>query len=197
MIQRMSNRFAAAVARFDDANRADPNRTTVDGVEYPDELLYAMRMTEQLDRLYPDASEVLKLAARCQHIRRWTIPRGSYPMDRAGYHRWRTALAQFHATEAATILRDVGYDDAIIARVQSLVRKENLKSDPETQALEDVICLVFLQYEFSGFAAKHEDEKVIHILKRTWKKMSAVGQSAALRLVVTDHDRRLIQAALA
>lgn len=192
----MSDRFAAAIDRFDDANRADPHRTTIDGVEYPDELLYAVRMTEWLGRLYPNASEALQLAARCQHIRRWTVPRSSYPMDRAGYHRWRTALAQFHANEAAKILREVGYDDATLARVQSLVRKENLKSDPETQALEDVICLVFLQYEFSDFAAKHEDEKVIHILQRTWKKMSPVGQAAAMKLAMGDRQRSLIRAAL-
>jgi hypothetical protein len=191
-----NDRFAAAIARFDDANRDDPNRTILDGVEHPDELLYAIRMTGWLGRMYPDASEALQLAVRCQHIRRWNIPRSRYPMDRAGYHRWRTELAKFHADTAATILREVGYDGATIARVQSLVRKENLKSDLQTQALEDVACLVFLEHEFSDFARKHDEAKVVNILQRTWKKMSPLGQRAALSLRLSEKDRRLIESAL-
>src|SRR4051812_37212138 len=116
----MTGRFEAAIARFDEANSADPNRTTIDGRDVPAGLLYAMRMTAWLERLAPDASESLRLAARSQHICRWTIPRTSYPMTRAGYHRWRTDLGAFHADKAGQILRDVGYDEAIVARVQSL-----------------------------------------------------------------------------
>jgi hypothetical protein len=192
----MTARFDQAVRRFDEANGADPNRTLVDGREVPNELLYAIRMTRWLDRLEPDASEALRLAARAQHICRWMIPRDSYPMTRAGYHRWRTELGRFHAEKAAQILRDVGYDDATVARVPSLIRKENLKSDPEAQRLEDVICLVFLQHYLAEFAAKHDDAKLVNILRRTWRKMSDVGHAAAMQLNFGEREQRLIEEAL-
>jgi len=116
-----SEQFDRAIERFDAANREDPNLEVADGVEQPKELLYARRMTAGLDRFGPDASEAVRLAARCQHIRRWTIPRTDYPEGRNGYRRWRTDLARFHASTAAAILREVGYDDATVARVESLL----------------------------------------------------------------------------
>ena len=179
-------RFQTAIDHIDAANAA-----------VPAEVLYAQRMTAWLDRLYPDASEALRLAARAQHIRRWEIPRGSYPMDRAGYHRWRTALYTFHAETADSILRGVGYPDATIARVRALLRKERLKSDPEMQALEDVACLVFLENYFADFAPKHDEEKVITILRRTWAKMSPRGHVAALELKMEPAARSLVEKALA
>jgi hypothetical protein len=154
-------------------------------------------MTHWLDKLYPDAGEALKLAARAQHIRRWKIPRNSYPMDRAGYHRWRTALYSFHADEAAKILAAVGYDEAIISRVRSLLKKEKLKADPRMQALEDVICIVFLENEFAEFAARQDEAKMIGILRRTWAKMSPIGHAAALALPMAAGARQLIEKALA
>ncbi len=173
-----TKQFQTAIEKFDAANAQDPTLIS----EAPAELVYARRMTDWLHRLYPDASEALQLAARAQHIRRWMIPRSQYPMTRAGYHQWRTTLYSFHADEAAKILREVGYDDAIINRVRSLLRKEKLKADPEMQALEDVACLVFLENYFAEFALKHEEQKVIDILRRTWKKMSDRGRSAAMNL---------------
>ncbi len=192
-----NERFQSAVAAFDAANAEDPHRVKHNGSEVPAELLYARRMTDWLARLYPDASEPLRLAARAQHIRRWEIPRDTFPIDRAGYHRWRTTLYTFHADTAARILRDVGYDDATIARVRSLLRKERLKADPESQALEDVACLVFLESYFADFAAKHDDEKVITILRRTWAKMSERGRAAALALPLAPGARALVERALA
>ncbi|MBI2311298.1 MAG: DUF4202 domain-containing protein [Betaproteobacteria bacterium] len=177
-----SPRFKTAIERFDAANSEDPHRELVDGQELPRELAYARRMSAWLDRLAPDASEPLRLAARCQHIRRWTVPRNTYPMDREGYHRWRTALYQFHAETAGKILREAGYDDATIARVQALVRKERIKRDPEAQMLEDVVCLVFLENYFSEFAAHHDEAKLIGIVRKTWRKMSDQGHAAALKL---------------
>lgn len=185
--------FQYAIESFDAANGQDPNRVGGEAAE----LVYARRMTEWLDRLYPQASEPLRLAARCQHIRRWTIPRSSYPMTRAGYHRWRTALYAFHADTAAEILRQVGYGEEMIARVRSLLRKEKLKSDAEMQSLEDVICLVFLENYFADFAPRHDEEKVIGILRRTWSKMSPRGQAAALQLHLAAPARALIEKALA
>jgi hypothetical protein len=192
-----SSRFNEAIARFDAANAQDPNKETVDGVEHPKELLYARRMSAWLERLAPDASEALRLAARCQHIRRWTIPRSHYPMDRAGYKQWRTELAKFHARTAGEILEEVGYDQETIRRVQGLLRKERLKLDPETQLLEDVICLVFLENYFADFARQHDEEKLIGVLRKTWRKMSPRGHEAALTLELPTNARGLVERALA
>jgi hypothetical protein len=192
MSEEISSRFSRAIARFDAANALDPKQES----GTPAQLLYAQRMTRWLDRLYPRASEALKLAARSQHLQRWMIPRGDYPMTRQGYHQWRTALYSFHADAAEKILRDVGYDATTIAAVRSLLKKEKLKVNPDMQALEDVICLVFLEYEFPDFAAKHDREKVIGILRRTWAKMSPIGHEAALQLPMQLESLELIQAAL-
>lgn len=192
-----SERFREAVARFDRANAEDPNVETVDGVSHPKELLYAQRMSDALARFAPDASEVVRLAVRCQHIRRWTVPRDSYPEGRDGYRRWRTELGGFHAETAGGILREVGYGDATVGRVQALLRKERLKADPEVQLLEDVVCLVFLRHYLAPFAAQHEDEKVVGILRKTWRKMSERGRAAALDLDLAPELRALVTRAVA
>jgi len=190
-------RFNAAIARFDAANAEDPTTEVFQGVIYPKELLYAQRMTAWLDKLASDASEALRLAVRCQHIQRWTIPRHTYAMNRTGYLRWRTTLARFHADTAAAILRDVGYDAATIRRVQRLLRKESLKRDPEVQCLEDVICLVFLENYLAAFATQHDEAKILDILQKTWKKMSSHGHEVALTLPMSPEARRLVEQALA
>lgn len=191
-----SPRFLQAIARFDAFNSADPNRETFGGKDYPKELLYAERMTQWLTRLAPDAPEALRLAVRCQHIGRWMIARSEYPLDRPGYHRWRTALAEFHARIARDLLQQAGYDEETIARVEALVKKKNLKTDAEAQSLEDVACLVFLESYFSGFAKKHDAEKLITIIQKTWKKMSPRGQRAALGLNLSPAARSLVERAL-
>jgi len=178
--------LARAIARFDAANAEDPSSEAADGREQPKALLYAMRLTSMLARFAPDASVPLRLAARSQHLQRWKVPRGDYPMTRAGYHRWRAHLRDFHADLAAGILREVGCDDASIARVRSLIRKEALKTDPEAQTLEDVVALVFLESHLDDFVAGHGDypeEKFIDILAKTGTKMSARGREAALALI--------------
>jgi hypothetical protein len=190
-------RLHAALARFDAANAEDPNAVAVNGRPRPKELVYAEQMTGWLHRLERAPSEALQLAARAQHLRRWEIPRETYPEGRAGYHRWRTALQQFHADTAGRIMQDVGYDDATVARVRALLKKQHLKTDPETQLLEDVVCLVFLENYFADFAREHEEEKVIGIVRKTWGKMSERGRAAALRLELPEEARRLVQHALA
>lgn len=192
-----SDRFRKAVQAFDEANSKDPNTDTVNGNDYPKELLYALRMTEWLDKIDPDASEALRLAARCQHIERWVIPREEYPDNRPGYLKWRNDLKKYHAERAGTILDDFGYDEATIKRVQKLVMKKGIKTDPEAQMLEDVICLVFLAYYFDDFAEKHNDEKLVGILKKTWRKMSEEGRSRALDLDMPDETRKLVERAVA
>jgi len=190
-------RLDAAIAAIDAANAEDPNAETVGGKRVPKELAYARRMTAWLDRLAPDASEALRLAIRAQHIRRWTVPRDGYPMDRQGYHRWRTALARFHAETAGALLAKAGYDAVMIERVGSLIRKERLKSDPEAQTLEDVACLVFLENYLGDFAGKHDEAKVVDILRKTWRKMSPRGQAAARALDLDPAGRRVLDRALA
>jgi Domain of unknown function (DUF4202) len=190
-------RFNRAFHCFDEANAEDPQLEVVDGVSYPKELLYARRMTTWLDRFAPDASEALRLAARCQHIRRWMIPRSRYPMDRRGYLQWRTALATFHGETAAEILRQVGYDEALIGRVRSLLRKEGLKRDPEVQCLEDVICLVFLESYCADFAKHHDTAKMLPIIRKTWEKMSPRGREVARTLNLPEEVNRLVEVALA
>jgi hypothetical protein len=190
-------RFATAIDRLDAANALDPNATIVDGAPQPKELVYARRMTEWLNRLEPNASESLQLAARAQHLMRWSIPRSQFPMDRPGYLKWRTTLYDFHADKAAEILGEVGYDDETIGRVRSLIRKQGIKTDPEMQLLEDVICLVFLENYFAEFAADQDEEKLIRILRRTWAKMSPRGHQAALGLELPERERKLIERALA
>ncbi len=176
----MQERFTNAIDRFDAANAEDPRRESVGGEPQPRELVYARRMTAALDRFAPDASEAVRLAARCQHIRRWTIPRDRYPEGRDGYRRWRTDLGRFHAETAGAILREVGYDESTVERVAALLRKERLKADPDVQLLEDVICLVFLQHYLADFAAQHDEGKLADILRKTWRKMSDRGRAAAL-----------------
>lgn len=193
-----ADRFNHALERIDAANAEDPNRAIFGAQEYPAELIYSMRMSEWLNRLDSGASEPLRLAVRCQHLRRWAIPRASYPMTRAGYHQWRTMLGRFHADEAGNILRGIGYDEPTILRTQSLIRKERFKTDPEAQTLEDVACLVFLELDYIEFARGHEPQKVIEIVAKTWRKMSDRGHQAALELAggLPETERELIVRAL-
>ena len=195
-VTRQDVRVSEAFRQFDQANADDPNIETVDGTEHPKELLYAQRMTATLEEFAPEASDEVRLAVRCQHIRRWTIPRETYPNGREGYRRWRSDLARFHADTAASILGGIGYDQESIARVSLLLRKERLKSDPEVQLLEDVACLVFLTHYLPAFIEKHESTKVIDILRKTWRKMSDKGHTAALRLDWDVKTHPLVEAAL-
>ena len=190
-------RFNQAIAQIDAANAQDPNQETWEGKTYPKELIYSQRMTEWLQKLDSDAPEHLKLAARAQHIRRWAKPRNAYPMDRQGYHLWRTELYGFHADETEKILRQTGYENKTIEQVRSLLLKKGIKSNPQMQLLEDAICLVFLEFYFDGFAPNYDEEKVILILQRTWKKMGEQGHEEALKLDLSPEAAALVQKALA
>ena len=176
------DKLLLAFQHFDAANKLDPNMEDFQGRTYPKEVLYGIRMTERLNEFAPNASEALRLTARCQHICRWEIPRESYAMDREGYLRWRQDLKKFHAKKATEILEEIDYDQEIIDKVVFLLEKKQLKKNEETQTLEDVICLVFLEFYFEPFAHKHPEEKTIDILQKTWRKMSDKGREAALKL---------------
>lgn len=154
-------------------------------------------MSAWLTKLSPQASEPLRLAVRCQHIRRWALPRSAFPEGRVGYLRWRKEQSLAHAALAGEILGRAGYDEDTIGRVQSLVKKEGIKHDPEAQLLEDVTCLVFLEYEFAAFAPKHEQAKLVDILRKTWSKMSTAGREAALALEMPAPSRALVEKAVA
>lgn len=188
-------RFLEAWRRFDEENGRDPKSVVVDEVAHPQELLYAERLTDWVLRLNPEASEQLLLAARSQHICRWTIPRHTYEMTRSGYLRWRSDLKQFHAAKSAEILREVGYDAETIAQVRDLNLKKNLGRDPDCQILEDALCLVTLQYQLADLVAKTERSKMIEILRKTWKKMSPLGHQHALTLSFTEVEKELIHQA--
>ena len=190
------SRLRDAFERFDRANAEDPNRLMVDGVAQPKELVYASWMTDRLERFAPDASEPIRLAARCQHIRRWTIPRSTFPAGRTGYREWRKTLGVFHADTASAILRDANYDEVTIRRVGALLRKDNLKADPEVQTLEDVACLVFLEHHLADFSSDHDEAKLVDILRKTWRKMSETGRAAANDLELSPELKALVDRAV-
>ncbi|WP_422081706.1 DUF4202 domain-containing protein [Ulvibacterium sp.] len=189
-------KLSKAFLLFDQANSEDPNQEEYLGKTYPKELLYAMRMTERLGSYAPNAHEALQLTARCQHIRRWEIPRDSYPMDRIGYLKWRQELKKFHVQKASEILKEVGYEADIIEKVSFLLEKKQLKKNEDTQTLEDVICLVFLEFYLEPFSEKHPDEKSLEILQKTWRKMSGKGQQAALDLPLSKKAYELVAKAI-
>ena len=176
------DRMIRAIELFDAANAADPNRSVEDGKPISRESLYAKRMSAMLQRYAPEADETICLAVRAQHIERWKIPRSSYPLTRAGYHKWRTFLYGFHAERASALMRGAGYDDDMIARVASMLGKESL-ADPATQMMEDVAALVFIESYMADFAAQHpeyNEAKWLGIIAKTWRKMSPRGRDFAL-----------------
>lgn len=191
-----SNIVEKAFELIDQINLNDPNSETVDGKAQPKEWLYGLRMSECLDQFMPDASDALKIAARAQHIKRWSVPRSDYPMGREGYNNWRRGLGVLHAEEAMKVAQQVGCGEEDIAAIGRMLRKEKLKRDPQVQALEDVICLVFLTFYFTDFAAKHSEEKIVRIVQKTWAKMSEKGHEAALKLPFTDAQKVLLGKAL-
>ena len=189
-------RFEQALQRFDEENSKDPNIDTVEGKQWPRELLYAHRLYDWVLRLEPNASQPLLLAARSQHICRWTIPRTQYPMTKPGYLKWRNDLKRFHAEKAAAILREVGYPEQIVAAVQALNLKKNFPNDPESRTLEDALCLVFLQYQFVDLARKTADDTMINALRKSWNKMTPAARTLALELPFSENESRLLKLAL-
>ncbi len=192
-----TSRFEAANRRFDAANSLDPNLEIVGGIEHPRELVYADRLTHWVLKLRPDASEELRLAARCQHVCRWMIARSSYAMTRPGYLKWRGDLKKFHAEKTGEILRAVGYPEETVAKVQTLNLKKNFPQDPDSRVLEDALCLVFLEFQFAELAAKTTDDKMINALQKTWKKMTPAAREQAMKLSFGSQEKSLLERALA
>ncbi len=194
-----TDQFNAVITAIDAVNAEDPRKITVDGIEYPYETVYADRMTETLERMYPDASELLRIAARAQHIRRWQIPRDTYPRNREGYQKWRLEMRQLHADLVGGIMREHGYSEDDIALVGSYLRKERLKREADSQALENVVDVVFLAYYWDEFVAKfphYDDDKLIDIVGKTLRKMSSHGHQAALALDLPPQTAKIVMAAV-
>jgi hypothetical protein len=191
-----TEKFKTAVHRFDEENARDPNIEHVNGLPHPRELIYAQWLTDWVLKLCPDASEELRLAARCQHLCRWMIPRSSHPMTRPGYLQWRHKLKQFHAEKSGGVLRENGYPEDVIQRVQNLNLKKNFPADPESRVLEDALCLVFLERQLIDLAAKSTEEKVINALQKSWAKMSPAGRAEALKLNYRPQEKELLEKAL-
>lgn len=168
----MSDHLTRALALIDAANAADPKGEA---------LVYGQRMTEELARLFPDASEVLQVAARGQHVERWLLPRSDYPEGKAGYLDWRREQGRRHAARVAGIMAEAGFPPEAQDRVGILLRKEGIKRDPEVQALEDVICFVFLKWYFAPFAAERDADSTLDIVRKTARKMSDAGRARVLQ----------------
>ncbi|KAL2068045.1 hypothetical protein VTL71DRAFT_16143 [Oculimacula yallundae] len=192
-----STNYEAAIALIDEAHAQDPNITIVDGKDVPYELHYAQQMSRYLNLRAPDASPILKVAIRAQHFRRWEITRDSYPMTKVGYLNWRSFLKKRQADLAAAICIGCNFTAEEAEEVAKLIRKEDLKKNEETQILEDVACLVFLDDQFEAFEKGHDEQKIINILKKTWGKMSEKGHELALQIPMSESSKDLIGKALA
>jgi hypothetical protein len=194
----MTSPYDKALEAIDAAHAQDPKQhTTSDGSTIPYELHYAQKMTHYLSLRDPDASSALRLAIRAQHLRRWEVPRDSYPMTKVGYYAWRTYLKKRQAELVEEICTAAGIEKEEAEKVGSLVRKEDLKTDEETMVLEDVACLVFLDDQFEGFKEGYDEDKVVTIVKKTWVKMTDKGHGLALQIPMSDDSKRIIGRALA
>ncbi len=194
-----SKNFNAVIAAIDAVNAQDPRTTEVDGQSYPFESVYADRMTATLAQIYPDASELLRIAARAQHIRRWDIPRDSHPTGREGYQKWRLSLRKMHSELVGAIMLENGYTQSDVDQVGVFLRKEQIKKLPDSQALENVVDVVFLGYYWDDFVAKYahyDDDKLIDIVGKTLRKMSTKGHQAALALDLPEATTRIVLAAV-
>ena len=193
----MADRLQAALDAIDAANADDPNRVEVRGVSRPKELAHAELVSQWVSKLDPGASDALRLAARAHHLRRWELPRSDYPDGKAGYHRWRREQQKRHAEQVGRILRAQGYDEGDIARVQAIVRKQGLGSDPEVQVFEDALCLVFIETQFRELADRLGDEKLVDVTRKTLAKMSDAGIARVREFSLSDEDLALIERAVA
>jgi hypothetical protein len=188
--------FEKALKEIDRFNSQDPRQRVVDGIAHPQELAYSKLLTEWVLKLDPNASEALRIAACGQHISRWMVPRAEYPADRSGYLRWREDLKAFHAEKVGGILRDVGYEEEFIQRVQSLVLKKNIKKDTVAQTLEDALCLVFFETQFMTLMKKTPVDKMKILVRKTWKKMGAKGRDMALQMNLPLEEKHFLESAL-
>lgn len=184
------------IQKIDEFNATDPNVEIAERKGYPRELLYSQRLTHWVLKLNPQASEPLRIAARGQHIGRWKISRDTYPKNRGGYIRWREALKVFHSEQVAAIMRETGYPEELIQQVRAIILKKDIKNNPDTQTLEDALCLVFLETQFADLKKETDEAKMADIIRKTWKKMSPQGHTHALQLPLGPEEKTFIESAL-
>lgn len=200
MTTQSSNQLDRVLAAIDAVNQEDPNSTLINNQNQPKELVYGRYMSECLNQYWPNSNEHLQIAVRAQHIKRWHLKRNEFPEGKQGYLTWRKELGKFHAETTKQLMIESGYDETSAEKSACIIRKEKLKSNIDSQTLEDVACLVFLQYYFDEFAAKYtevnNEEKIIRIVQLTWKKMSDRGHEIALSLTLPDHLAALVNKAL-
>jgi hypothetical protein len=196
-----SSRLTAVLTAIDNINSEDPHQTIIDGHSQPNELLYGQYMSNCIEQYFPQSNELLKIAVRAQHIKRWDLKRNAFAEGKAGYYQWRIEQGRLHAQLTKSLMLDNGYDETEAESTACMLRKEKLKTNNDTQTLEDVACLVFLQYYFDAFAATYTEQdneaKIIRIVKKTWGKMSDRGHEIALSLTLPDHLAALVGKALA
>ncbi|MGB0936479.1 MAG: DUF4202 domain-containing protein [Colwellia sp.] len=196
-----TSKLEAVHSAIDQINNQDKNITHFEGVDHPKELLYGHLMSNCLKAHWPDATESLQIAVRAQHIKRWHLKRSDYKQGKAGYYQWRIALGKYHAELTSSLMLEAGYTSEEANRTGAIIRKEKIKLDEETQTLEDVACLVFLQYYFSAFADKYTgsdeaEQKIINIVRKTWAKMSDKAHDIALKLPLPEHLGVIVKKAL-
>ena len=193
----MENRLTKALALIDQANGEDPRKASFDGSDHPYEWVYSRHMDRWLRRLEVNPSEVMVLSCYGQHIKRWQLPRDTYPLGKAGYYQWRTRLKTFHGEELGKIMASCGYGEEDISLAQLVLSKNRLgKGHDPSQTLEDVICLVFLEVYLEGFAQQHPEEKLRSIIAKTWKKMSSRAQDEALTIPFKPHIKEVVLAGI-
>jgi len=196
-IDKLSNTLSA----IDEINNQDPNTIVIDGINQAKELVYGQQMTSCLKQYWPDANELLQIAVRAQHIKRWQLKRTEFAEGKAGYYQWRIAQGKFHAELTASTMLENGYTNEQAEQCASIIRKENLKTNSDSQTLEDVACLVFLMHYFDEFAAKYTEQdneaKIVRIVQLTWKKMSDEAHDIALTLTLPEHLAVIVGKALA
>lgn len=188
--------FDKIIKEIDRVNKADPTIVAVGEEIYPAEYLYSLRMTKELQRFCPDASSQLQVACRAQHIARWKYPRTDYPEGRAGYLKWRSELYKIHADLTSDIIMKISGDSSFAEAVKKKMVNKVKGSSEGSQIIEDVACLVFLKYYFDDFIKKHEETKLLNIVKKTWDKMSEEAHKAALKFEFTDEQKTVIEKAL-
>ncbi len=192
----MNERYAVAIAAIDAANADDPTRIVVRGVEQPLAQVHGVLAAEWVADLHPDGDETWLLAARAHHLKRWELPRSTYEAGRSGYLKWKRDQRRRHADDAAILLAVVGYDDATIQRVQALVRRDHLATDPGSQAIEDAACLAFVETQLADVATKLDRTHLIDVLRKTATKMTPAGAAAIERIPLGDTERELLAEAL-
>ena len=191
-----SCRLNSVLSAIDTINQQDPHQIEENGQLQAKELVYGHQMSNCLNQYWPDASELLQIAVRAQHIKRWHLKRHDFDTGKAGYLKWRKELGKFHAELTAALMQENGYSPEEASQTAAIIRKEKFKSNADSQTMEDVACLVFLQYYFDEFSGKYSEEKIIDIVQKTWKKMSGQGHKIALSLKLPGHLAELVKKAL-